>query len=80
MSPDLWSKLIEGLIQGGPIAILSYIIFSMYRSERKDEAARWESFAKEELACRVAENESRKELAKALTDLTIAVRQVVRIP
>lgn len=71
---SLWIKAIDALLQGGPVAILSLIIFFMYRDEKKDQVAKWENMAKEQLNCRIEENKTRSELAKALSDLTVAVR------
>lgn len=74
MAPELWAKIVESIATGGPIAILAFIIFFMYRAEKAEEREKWEAFAKDDLKRRDDENTTRKDLTRALNDLTIAIK------
>ena len=73
------SALLEGLVVGGPVAILAYIIFAMYRRERINTELMWRDSKKftEDRLNEIIERdqETREDNTKALTELnTLLIR------
>lgn len=73
-------SLINTLATGGPVAILAYIIFAMYRKDRINTEAMWRESKKftEDRLNEIIESdqESRAENTKALTELNILLRKM----
>ena len=68
------STLMEGIITGGPVAVLAFCIFLMYVRDRKDTEKNWRHLTEDLVRCRDDENKSREEHTKALTELTTVLR------
>lgn len=74
------SAIIEGLSTGGPVAVLAYLIFRMYRSDKKTTENRIHDVheAHEERLELLLEKdqESRGKQTTALTELTVLIRKL----
>ncbi len=66
--------LAEGLVRGGPVAILAYIIFHMYRKDRKssEETQRQDRVFMEDRLNKIIERDqdTREKNTQAITELT----------
>jgi|TARA_Y100000310_G_scaffold345865_1_gene471866 hypothetical protein len=71
MSED---KILEILLQGGPVAILAYLIFWAYRKDRKfsEDRVRQDRIFTEDRLTKIIEADqiSRKKNTEAVTELT----------
>jgi hypothetical protein len=75
------TQILNSLVGGSSAVVLAVIIFFFYRNDKNDEIKRWqeqstkwEAQNKELIDCRNEENRTRDSLTKALTELTIAVK------
>lgn len=67
-------ELLNVLVGGGPVAVLAGIIFFMYRQDRRSSEGQAVQTNKELIKCRGEENDTRDELTKTLTELTVLIR------
>jgi len=74
-------QILDAVAGGGSAVVLAVIIFIMYRADKNEEIKRWETQAKHQtelnkelINVREVENRTREDLTRALTELTIAVK------
>jgi len=74
------SAIIEALATGGPVAILAFFIFWMYRKDRNNTESMWresKKFTEDRLNELIGKDQdTREKNTKALTQLTVLLRKM----
>ena len=74
------TAIVDGLVNGGPVALLAFLIFYMYRKDRKDTESRihdvHDAHSDRLEFLLEKDQESREHQTKALTELSRVIEQV----
>jgi predicted secreted protein len=68
------SNMITTLVNGGPVAVLAFIIWFQARADGKQNKEQWQSTCKELIAMKEADIKSREDNTRAMTQLTDTIK------